>query len=247
MKIVDLKLASTTEDVESLVVSMLSSDITLFEKISLATYRLRVNTIVKKAEELESDSEDCGSVDDDLNESSDGDSGCDIRDGKSRNLSLVISKNSLQSTEIDESHPGEAWLLGLTEGEYSDLSIEEKLDAMTALVDLLREGSSIRMEVNTLMICIVFIHFLFYKLTLVLFHTGSFNFYILSCFGGKNKEVIIVEAPKPIRRNTRCQRSVCALEVSRDRFFCIDAEVSVGKGEIPRRTSDAICVSGVRS
>ncbi|KAF3555440.1 hypothetical protein F2Q69_00016437 [Brassica cretica] len=41
-------------------------------------------------------------------------------------------------SEIDESHPGEAWLLGLMEGEYSDLSIEEKLDVFMALIDLLR-------------------------------------------------------------------------------------------------------------
>lgn len=52
-------------------------------------------------------------------------------------------------SEIDESHPGEPWLLGLMEGEYSDLSIEEKLDVFMALIDLLSSGSSIRTEVIT--------------------------------------------------------------------------------------------------
>lgn len=160
-KIVDLKLASTTEEIESLICSMLSSDISLFEKISSATYRLRINNIVKKVEELQSDTEDCGAVDDDPNESdacsSDQDSGCDARDfrtGKAKNLALHKNKSNMLNvcTEIDESHPGEAWLLGLMEGEYSDLSIEEKLNAMVALIDLLREGSSIRTEVYTYII-----------------------------------------------------------------------------------------------
>ncbi|PQP97820.1 homeobox-DDT domain protein RLT3-like isoform X3 [Prunus yedoensis var. nudiflora] len=49
-------------------------------------------------------------------------------------------------TEIDESHPGEVWLLGLMEGEYSYLSIEEKLSTNVAPIDLLQAGSSVRME-----------------------------------------------------------------------------------------------------
>ncbi|KDP45175.1 hypothetical protein JCGZ_15040 [Jatropha curcas] len=51
--------------------------------------------------------------------------------------------------EIDESQPGEVWLLGLMEGEYSDLSIEEKLNALVALIDLLSAGSSVRVEDGT--------------------------------------------------------------------------------------------------
>ncbi|CAL9009448.1 unnamed protein product [Prunus brigantina] len=52
------------------------------------------------------------------------------------------------NTEIDESHPGEVWLLGLMEGEYSDLSIEEKLSTIVAPIDLLHASSSFRMEVT---------------------------------------------------------------------------------------------------
>ena len=62
--------------------------------------------------------------------------------GKSKDNTVIVY------TEIDESHPGEVWLLGLMEGEYSDLSIEEKLSAIVALIDLLHAGSSFRMEVT---------------------------------------------------------------------------------------------------
>ncbi|EXB42573.1 hypothetical protein L484_011346 [Morus notabilis] len=156
LPIVDLKIASTAEEVEYIICSVLSSDITLFEKISSATYRLRINTIIKKAEEFQSDTEDCGVVDDDLTGSdaysSDEDSGCGSGSLSLQNwtiLKLRKSKEGIRNvcTEIDESHSGEAWLLGLMEGEYSDLSIEEKLNAMVALTDLFRAGSSIGMEV----------------------------------------------------------------------------------------------------
>lgn len=60
---------------------------------------------------------------------------------KSQNNMLIVHN------EIDESHPGEVWLLGLMEGEYSDLSIEEKLNALVAITDLLLAGSSFRVEV----------------------------------------------------------------------------------------------------
>lgn len=155
LPIVELKFASTTEEVECKICSILSSDITLFEKISSATYRLRINAILKKAEEFQSDTEDSGAVDDDLCESdaysSEEDSRCDAGNsslGKARNLKPHKSKDETRNvcTEIDESHSGEAWLLGLMEGEYSDLSIEEKLNAMVALTDLVRAGSSIREE-----------------------------------------------------------------------------------------------------
>ncbi|KAL2341845.1 hypothetical protein Fmac_009785 [Flemingia macrophylla] len=46
--------------------------------------------------------------------------------------------------EIDESKSGESWILGLTEGEYSDLSVEERLNALVALVGVANEGNSIR-------------------------------------------------------------------------------------------------------
>ncbi|KAJ9697805.1 hypothetical protein PVL29_007098 [Vitis rotundifolia] len=58
---------------------------------------------------------------------------------KQRNGMLTIY------TEIDEIYPGEVWLLGLMDGEYSDLSIEEKLNALMALVDFVSGGNGIRM------------------------------------------------------------------------------------------------------
>ncbi|KAK2647491.1 hypothetical protein Ddye_014980 [Dipteronia dyeriana] len=153
-QIAELNLAGTTEELESLICSSLSSDITLFEKISSSAYRLRVISS-KEADDFDSDTEDSGSVEDNSNDagtcSSSDDSECDSENHCRRRLKHVNcrkSKNKMLTVhnEIDESHPGEVWLLGLNEGEYSDLSIEEKLNALVALIDLVSAGSSIRME-----------------------------------------------------------------------------------------------------
>ncbi|KAI3852390.1 hypothetical protein MKX03_018870 [Papaver bracteatum] len=156
LQISDLNLAETIDELEVQIYSTLSRDISLFEKISPSAYRVRNNP---QSTELagESDSEDSKSVDADdsgdsiTSNSSDDDS--EIDSGTS-SLSIVKHKghrkrkNStvVANTEIDESHPGEMWVLGLMEGEYSDLSIEEKLDALVALIDLANAGSSQRVE-----------------------------------------------------------------------------------------------------
>ncbi|KAL2524213.1 homeobox-1 [Abeliophyllum distichum] len=49
-----------------------------------------------------------------------------------------------EGVEIDESRSGEPWVQGLTEGEYSDLSVEERLNALVALIGVANEGNSIR-------------------------------------------------------------------------------------------------------
>ncbi|KAK7358463.1 hypothetical protein VNO77_00391 [Canavalia gladiata] len=155
MQIAELNLASTTEELESLICSTLSSDVTLFEKISSTAYRLRMSTVMKNSDEIESDMEDSGSVDDELNDTDTCSSGDDFEsDSIYSNIKKLKHANSHKNknnmlkvyTEIDESHPGEVWLLGLMESEYSDLNIEEKLNALVALTDLLSSGSSIRMK-----------------------------------------------------------------------------------------------------
>ncbi|KAF5949749.1 hypothetical protein HYC85_011742 [Camellia sinensis] len=45
---------------------------------------------------------------------------------------------------IDESNSGEPWVQGLMEGEYFDLSVEERLSAVVALIGVANEGNSIR-------------------------------------------------------------------------------------------------------
>ncbi|QHO01857.1 hypothetical protein HN873_044237 [Arachis hypogaea] len=154
-QIVELYLDGTTGDLESLICSTLSSDITLFEKISPSAYRVRMSTVTKDIDDSQSDMEDAGSVDDEINYndtfSSDDDFENDSRGGNMRKLKCANghkTKNNMLKvyTEIDESHPGEIWLLGLMESEYSDLKIEEKLNALAALTDLLSSGSSIRMK-----------------------------------------------------------------------------------------------------
>ncbi|KAE8675183.1 Homeodomain-like transcriptional regulator isoform 2 [Hibiscus syriacus] len=147
--VTELNLTSTTEELEELICSTLSSDITLFEKISSSTYRLRCSSVAKESNDCHSDTKDSGSVDDDFDSSDD--SVCDSGNYYQRKIKYdnhLKSKNNMLAvyTEIDESHPGEVWLQGLMEDEYSDLSIEEKLNALVALIDLLSAGSSIRME-----------------------------------------------------------------------------------------------------
>lgn len=55
-----------------------------------------------------------------------------------------------ENTVIDESNNGELWVQGLTEGDYSDLSIEERLDALVALIGVANEGNSIRVVLEVL-------------------------------------------------------------------------------------------------
>lgn len=50
----------------------------------------------------------------------------------------------LEDTDIDESCPGEPWVQGLMEGEYSNLSVEERLNALVALIGVATEGNTIR-------------------------------------------------------------------------------------------------------
>uniref|UniRef100_A0A5B6YSH3 DDT domain-containing protein n=1 Tax=Davidia involucrata TaxID=16924 RepID=A0A5B6YSH3_DAVIN len=154
-QIVELNLDTATDELELLISSMLSSDITLFEKISSSAYRLRISSVTEEAENFQSDSEDFGSIADDSRDSGQYSSSDDSEnDMGTTSLSKLKQRNRNRSrnnmmtvyTEIDESHPGEVWLLGLMEGEYSDLRIEEQLNALVALVDLVSAGSSIRTE-----------------------------------------------------------------------------------------------------
>lgn len=50
-----------------------------------------------------------------------------------------------EGLEVDESRSGEPWVQGLSEGEYSDLSVEERLNALVALIGIANEGNSIRL------------------------------------------------------------------------------------------------------
>ncbi|CAH2079366.1 unnamed protein product [Thlaspi arvense] len=150
-----LNLATASEERERAICSTLASDITLFEKISESTYRVRVNCFPEDPDKSQSDPDESGSVDDESDDCSfsSGDEIVGISEiltvlkDKSRKRRKHISKIMEVCSEIDESHPGEPWLLGLMEGEYSDLSIEEKLDVFVALIELLSSGSTIRLEV----------------------------------------------------------------------------------------------------
>ncbi|XP_020686322.1 homeobox-DDT domain protein RLT3 isoform X4 [Dendrobium catenatum] len=151
-QIVTLDLPSTTEEQEELIKSTLSSDITLFEKIGPAAYRLRCNHQMKGKNGNQSEDDDSGSVEDEYsdayrNGSSDDSEGessmaCGQRIIKYKRMHVRAQQKLIECSEIDESYTGEAWVQGLVEGDYSNLSTGEKLDALVALVDLIGSCSS---------------------------------------------------------------------------------------------------------
>ncbi|KAI5005272.1 hypothetical protein ZWY2020_032515 [Hordeum vulgare] len=148
-QIIGLNLSGASE-VEQLIFSTLSSDITLFEKIAPSAYRLRVDPRIKGKEDPRSDTEDSGTVDDDEDASSSGDESDGPQESYPEHESRIvrwrqksIHKNVNKCSEIDESYSGERWLLGLMEGEYSDLSIDEKLDCLVALIDVVSGAGSV--------------------------------------------------------------------------------------------------------
>ncbi|KAG0547113.1 hypothetical protein BDA96_01G051000 [Sorghum bicolor] len=146
-EIIDLNVSSPLE-LEQLISLALSSDITLFEKIAPSAYRLRVDPQIKGEEDSILDSDDSGSVDDDedTSRSDDGSQKFKFPENESR-LARRKEKNAHESpnkcSEIDESYSGERWLLALMEGEYSDLSIDEKLDCLVALIDVVSGAGSV--------------------------------------------------------------------------------------------------------
>lgn len=74
-----------------------------------------------------------------------------------------------EDTVIDESNSGEPWVQGLVEGEYSDLSVEERLSALVALVGIANEGNSIRVVLEVLC-CLLLI----WWLEILVFSSSSF-------------------------------------------------------------------------
>lgn len=50
-----------------------------------------------------------------------------------------------EDTVIDENNAGQRWVQGLMEGEYSDLTVEERLHALVALIGIANEGNSVRL------------------------------------------------------------------------------------------------------
>ncbi|KAG0453730.1 hypothetical protein HPP92_025034 [Vanilla planifolia] len=121
-KIVTLDMPGTQKEQEELICSTLSSDITLFEKIGPMAYRLRVNPQIKGNYGSQSD-DDLGGVED---ESSDADTSRCSDDSDGENSALYKQK------------------IVKYKSDYSNLSTEEKLDTLVALVDLVGASSSIR-------------------------------------------------------------------------------------------------------
>ncbi|KAL1325259.1 hypothetical protein HN51_035339 [Arachis hypogaea] len=79
--------------------------------------------------------------------------GIDMHKGISASCDIAVCSNdvsnpNLEGMDIDESIPDESWVQGLMEGEYSDLSVEERLNALVALVNVAIEGNLIRVTLE---------------------------------------------------------------------------------------------------
>ncbi|XP_042409770.1 homeobox-DDT domain protein RLT2-like isoform X1 [Zingiber officinale] len=69
---------------------------------------------------------------------------CAFESTKTDSKFLEAVNVNMEETEIDESNFGEPWVQGLSEGDYSELSVEERLNALVALVGVAIEGNSIQ-------------------------------------------------------------------------------------------------------
>ncbi|XP_024008708.1 homeobox-DDT domain protein RLT1 isoform X2 [Eutrema salsugineum] len=65
---------------------------------------------------------------------------CHSEQRKDTAICCVDNKNAV----VEDSNQGQSWIQGLTEGDYCHLSVEERLDALVALVGIANEGNSIR-------------------------------------------------------------------------------------------------------
>ena len=66
------------------------------------------------------------------------------------------SKLEHDDPDIDESNFGEPWVQGLMEGEYSDLTVDERLNALVALIGVAVEGNSIRLVLEVCFCSFIF-------------------------------------------------------------------------------------------
>ncbi|WCJ30914.1 Homeobox-DDT domain protein RLT2 [Euphorbia peplus] len=64
--------------------------------------------------------------------------------GQSVDIACTSTNIDQEGADIDESNLGEPWVQGLMEGEYSDLTVEERLNSLVAMVGVALEGNSIR-------------------------------------------------------------------------------------------------------
>lgn len=184
----DLNDLPSSNALEALVCSSLSSDISLFERISSSAFRLRTNFIHSRdgdrscsetSGDMESDTEESDSEESDTGESAEsayeeqviahapetGREGIhtgrpqalpSARECRSQHEAILslgnegneVDRHCIDGTEIDESHVGDAWVFGLMEGEYANLSVEEKLNALVALFNLVNSGNSVQRTIK---------------------------------------------------------------------------------------------------
>ncbi|XP_027345638.1 homeobox-DDT domain protein RLT2 isoform X2 [Abrus precatorius] len=164
---------TTSKTPEASIAAALSRDTKLFERTAPSTYCLRSAyrkdpadseaiysaareriTIFKSgfvnAEEADDGERDADSESDVAEDPEIDDLGTEINSKKESSNYEESNANSAMryrmdnGLDVDESIPGEPWVQALTEGEYSDLSVEERLHALVALIGVATEGNTIR-------------------------------------------------------------------------------------------------------
>lgn len=68
-------------------------------------------------------------------------------------ISGICTGQYQEDSTSDEGDHGEPWVQGLTEGEYSDLSVEERLNALCSLIGVALEGNSMRIVLEVCLCC----------------------------------------------------------------------------------------------
>ncbi|PWA44121.1 Pentatricopeptide repeat-containing protein [Artemisia annua] len=115
----------------------LSRDPILFERVAPSTYCVRPPHRKDPADADEKDEDFESEVA----------KGREIDLGTPSTVNEGVGTSSIDqgNTEIDGKKSGESWVQGLTEGEYSDLCDEERLNARVALISVANEGNIIRL------------------------------------------------------------------------------------------------------
>ncbi|CAH8355421.1 unnamed protein product [Eruca vesicaria subsp. sativa] len=65
---------------------------------------------------------------------------CDVK----ADVKNEVDNNNNNDDVVEDSNQGQSWIQGLTEGDYCHLSVEERLEALVALIGIVNEGNSLR-------------------------------------------------------------------------------------------------------
>lgn len=115
--------------------------------------------------------------------------------------------NDEDSACFEESKLGEQWVQGLVEGDYSNLSVEERLNALVALIGIAIEGNTIRIALEVFVL-------VFSLHSLQCFHHNQFPVCLLAGTFGSCECVEETDVGRSTARQTLERRIVDSSELS---------------------------------